>query len=151
MVFDRLHERIKSRAEEATAWRRLFANILVAANGSAGAATLAFIGAVYSKGPGSAPPAKFGFAALFFIFGFLASVIMLAIIYTRARGTLIADSEYLQDVLSDQEPVRWHDNPRIQRLSPIKYFFALLFGGVSFACFCIGVVMALVLLTFFWT
>jgi len=144
LLFERLQNRIDSRAAEMTELRRFFVKALVASNATAAAATLAFAGTIRSHSLSQV--ATCGYATFIFGIGFVSAIACLLIAVSRSRETLIAESEYLDDIIAKGVPIHWHDNPNILRLSPFKLGVGLLFAVLSAICLLIGVSLVLYLL-----
>jgi hypothetical protein len=130
-----------------TELRRFFVKAMVGANATAAAATLAFAESI-AKGAGGQDRviSLCGYATLIFVVGLIAAIIFLAIVIARSRQTLIAESEYLNDVVKVGMDIDWHGNPRIQRLSPWTFAVGLLFAVVSVVCLFLGIGLILYIL-----
>jgi hypothetical protein len=139
-LFQRLNNRIESRASEMTELRKFFVKALVAANATAAAATLAFVESV-AKGSGGHDKviALCGWASLLFVVGFISATVFLAIVIARSRESVVAESEYLNDIINSGQEIDWHTNPRIQRLSPWKFGVGLVFAVLSVGCLLFGI------------
>ena len=140
--FERLHARIKSRADEAIEWRKTFAKVIVTTNATAAGATVAFIASIHSRASLSETYLKAldyaGTAAVLFVTGFALSVFFLIAVCLRSRNTLIAESKFLNEVIHNRQYIDWHSNPFLQEVGWLSFAVAVGCAVLSSGFFAAG-------------